>query len=161
MIIIVILADSHYVDLINRPLSKECTRFIVFKNLNIIYSILQIVLTMQLFIIQNTDQCNALNQVFQDLQKAGVPKIYFLGTQASNYLKGLQFSEVSRNRYVTHFGQKSRTAMQRPLVNTAKLHYQSIKGQLISECLFEKIVWTKIPTKNLIDSAQQRLLLQG
>ena len=27
------------------------------------------------------------------------------------------------------------------------------KGQLISECLFEKIVWTKIPTKNLIDSA--------
>ena len=35
------------------------------------------------------------------------------------------------------------------------------KGQLISKCLFEKIVWTKIPTKNLIDSAQQRLLLQG
>ena len=30
-----------------------------------------------------------------------------------------------------------------------------VKGQLISECLFEKIVWTKIPTKNLIDSAQQ------
>ena len=29
------------------------------------------------------------------------------------------------------------------------------KGQLISECLFEKIVWTKIPPKNLIDSAQQ------
>ena len=29
------------------------------------------------------------------------------------------------------------------------------KGQLISECLFEKNVWTKIPTKNLIDSAQQ------
>ena len=29
------------------------------------------------------------------------------------------------------------------------------KGQLISECPFEKIVWTKIPTKNLIDSAQQ------
>ena len=29
----------------------------------------------------------------------------------------------------------------------------AIKGQLISECLFEKIVWTKIPTKNLIDSA--------
>ena len=27
------------------------------------------------------------------------------------------------------------------------------KGQLISECFFEKIVWTKIPTKNLIDSA--------
>ena len=27
------------------------------------------------------------------------------------------------------------------------------KGQLISKCLFEKIVWTKIPTKNLIDSA--------
>ena len=27
------------------------------------------------------------------------------------------------------------------------------KGQLISECLFEKIVWTKIPPKNLIDSA--------
>ena len=27
------------------------------------------------------------------------------------------------------------------------------KGQLISECLFEKIVWSKIPTKNLIDSA--------
>ena len=27
------------------------------------------------------------------------------------------------------------------------------KGQLISECLFEKYVWTKIPTKNLIDSA--------
>ena len=36
-----------------------------------------------------------------------------------------------------------------------------VKGQLISECIFEKIVWTKIPTKNLIDSAQQRLLLQG
>ena len=35
------------------------------------------------------------------------------------------------------------------------------KGQLISECLFEKIVWTKIPTKILIDSAQQRLLPQG
>ena len=30
-----------------------------------------------------------------------------------------------------------------------------VKGQLISECLFEKIVWTKIPTQNLIDSAQQ------
>ena len=29
------------------------------------------------------------------------------------------------------------------------------KGRLISKCLFEKIVWTKIPTKNLIDSAQQ------
>ena len=29
------------------------------------------------------------------------------------------------------------------------------KGQLISKCLFEKIVWSKIPTKNLIDSAQQ------
>ena len=27
------------------------------------------------------------------------------------------------------------------------------KGQLISKCLFEKIVWTKIPPKNLIDSA--------
>ena len=27
------------------------------------------------------------------------------------------------------------------------------KGQLISKCLFEKIVWTKLPTKNLIDSA--------
>ena len=26
------------------------------------------------------------------------------------------------------------------------------KSQLISKCLFEKIVWTKIPTKNLIDS---------
>ena len=39
--------------------------------------------------------------------------------------------------------------------------YVHAKGQLISECLFEKIVWTKIPTKNLIDSAQQRLLLQG
>ena len=36
-----------------------------------------------------------------------------------------------------------------------------LKGQLISKCLFEKIVWTKIPTKNLIDSAQQRLLPQG
>ena len=40
-----------------------------------------------------------------------------------------------------------------------KVH--TLKGQLISECLFEKIVWTKIPTKNLIDSAQQRLLPQG
>ena len=29
------------------------------------------------------------------------------------------------------------------------------KGRLISKCLFEKLVWTKIPTKNLIDSAQQ------
>ena len=27
------------------------------------------------------------------------------------------------------------------------------KGQLISKCLFEKIVWTKIPPKNLINSA--------
>ena len=27
------------------------------------------------------------------------------------------------------------------------------KGQLISKCLFEKIIWTKIPSKNLIDSA--------
>ena len=27
------------------------------------------------------------------------------------------------------------------------------KGQLISKCPFEKIVWTKIPPKNLIDSA--------
>ena len=35
------------------------------------------------------------------------------------------------------------------------LGVNSTKGQLISECLFEKIVWTKIPTKNLIDSAQQ------
>ena len=33
--------------------------------------------------------------------------------------------------------------------------YWFTKGQLISKCLFEKIVWTKIPTKNLIDSAQQ------
>ena len=30
---------------------------------------------------------------------------------------------------------------------------QIFKGQLISKCLFEKIVSTKIPTKNLIDSA--------
>ena len=28
-----------------------------------------------------------------------------------------------------------------------------VKGQLISKCLFEVIVWTKIPTKNLITSA--------
>ena len=28
-----------------------------------------------------------------------------------------------------------------------------LKGQLISNCLFEIIVWTKIPTKNLIVSA--------
>ena len=28
-----------------------------------------------------------------------------------------------------------------------------VKGQLISKCLYEVIVWTKIPTKNLIDSA--------
>ena len=34
-------------------------------------------------------------------------------------------------------------------------HFGQAKGQLISEYLFEKIVWTKIPTKNLIDSAQQ------
>ena len=32
---------------------------------------------------------------------------------------------------------------------------QTCKGQLISECLFEKIVWTKIPTKNFKDTAQQ------
>ena len=44
---------------------------------------------------------------------------------------------------------------------TQKGNAVCVKGQLISECLFEKIVWTKIPTKNLIDSAQQRLLLQG
>ena len=30
---------------------------------------------------------------------------------------------------------------------------EGAKGQLISECLFEKIVWTKILTKNLIISA--------
>ena len=30
-----------------------------------------------------------------------------------------------------------------------------VKGQLISKYLFEKIVWTKIPPKNLIDSALQ------
>ena len=30
---------------------------------------------------------------------------------------------------------------------------QTIKGQLISKCLYEVIVWTKIPTKNLIISA--------
>ena len=35
------------------------------------------------------------------------------------------------------------------------LNSSTFKGQLISKCLFEKIVWTKIPTKNLIDSAQQ------
>ena len=29
------------------------------------------------------------------------------------------------------------------------------KGQLISKCFFEKFVWTKIPPKNLIDSALQ------
>ena len=34
------------------------------------------------------------------------------------------------------------------------------KGQLISKCLFEKIVWTKIPAKNLIDSAQQDVLFK-
>ena len=28
-----------------------------------------------------------------------------------------------------------------------------VKGQLISKCLYEIIVWTKIPTKNLIVSA--------
>ena len=33
--------------------------------------------------------------------------------------------------------------------------------QLNFPFLFEKIVWTKIPTKNLIDSAHWRLLLQG
>ena len=38
---------------------------------------------------------------------------------------------------------------------------QASKGQLISKCLFEKIVWTKIPTKNLIDSAQKCLYRQG
>ena len=31
----------------------------------------------------------------------------------------------------------------------------TVKGQLISKCFFEKIVWTKIPPKNLIDSALQ------
>ena len=31
--------------------------------------------------------------------------------------------------------------------------FGSTKGQLISKCLFEKIVWTKIPTKNLTISA--------
>ena len=34
------------------------------------------------------------------------------------------------------------------------LQFKFSKGQLISKCLFEKIVWTKIPTKNLIDSAR-------
>ena len=40
-------------------------------------------------------------------------------------------------------------------IPTQSLTEMCTKGQLISECLFEKIVWTKIPTKNLIDSAQQ------
>ena len=35
------------------------------------------------------------------------------------------------------------------------------KGQLISECLYDVFKFSKKPTKNLIDSAQQRLLLQG
>ena len=39
--------------------------------------------------------------------------------------------------------------------NEHMINKHNAKGQLISECLFEKIVWTKIPTKNLIDSAQQ------
>ena len=34
-----------------------------------------------------------------------------------------------------------------------KFPHAMTKGQLISKCLFEKIVWTKIPTKNLIDFA--------
>ena len=34
-----------------------------------------------------------------------------------------------------------------------KVYNSHSKGQLISKCLFEKIVWTKIPLKNLIDSA--------
>ena len=42
-------------------------------------------------------------------------------------------------------------------VNNLKIQKKLVKshskGQLISKCLFEKIVWTKIPTKNLIDSA--------
>jgi hypothetical protein len=29
----------------------------------------------------------------------------------------------------------------------------AVKGQLISKCLYEVIVWTKIPPKNLIISA--------
>ena len=33
------------------------------------------------------------------------------------------------------------------------LNCMCVKGQLISKCLFEKIVWTKIAPKNLIDSA--------
>ena len=37
----------------------------------------------------------------------------------------------------------------------------TFKGQIISECLLEKIVSTKIPTKNLIDSAQKSLYRQG
>merc|ERR1712045_81225 len=48
-----------------------------------------------------------------------------------------------------------------PILEIRRLLYKALsgllcrsgKGQLISECLFEKIVWTKIPTKNLIDSA--------
>jgi hypothetical protein len=41
------------------------------------------------------------------------------------------------------------------VTNTTAASKYILKGQLISKCLFEKIVWTKIPTKNLIDSAQQ------
>ena len=44
------------------------------------------------------------------------------------------------------------------IVLTLKHIEYKAKGQLISKCLFEKIVWTKIPTKNLIDSAQQVLV---
>ena len=48
--------------------------------------------------------------------------------------------------------------LSKQILNTHFYNTKSIaspKGQLISKCLFEKIVWTKIPTKNLIDSAQQ------
>ena len=37
---------------------------------------------------------------------------------------------------------------------------QNSKGQLISKCLFEKIVWTKIPPKNLINSALEWVVWQ-
>ena len=41
------------------------------------------------------------------------------------------------------------------LIMTLSGHPWIIKGQLISKCLFEKIVWTKIAPKNMIDSAHK------
>ena len=48
-----------------------------------------------------------------------------------------------------------RTFIEHTIDTCDSMYHVLTKGQLISKCLFEKIVWTKIPPKHLIDSALQ------